>query len=129
MPTTHSTRMPARAPRCRRSRARRSLAGFVERFPRLRIEPRAQELLDELTAEHESAEVVALSHAEDAASRVSRSVAKALPLPARGRALRARATAHVHRRRAGSRQTIQALATLEADEAFPAAVVCPASMS
>jgi SWI/SNF-related matrix-associated actin-dependent regulator of chromatin subfamily A-like protein 1 len=106
-----------------------SLAGFLADFPSVAIEDRERELIAELAAEHERARAtVELSYAEDAS----------LPALELGGVLRPFQRAGVRyaldRRRTfiadeqGLGKTVQALATLEAERAFPAIVVCPASM-
>jgi hypothetical protein len=106
-----------------------ALTEFVEARPALRLDERVEEVLEELTAEHDRASAtVDLSYADDA-------VLDGLEL---GGVLhpfqRAGVRYALERRRTfiadeqGLGKTVQALATLEADEAFPAVVVCPASM-
>ena len=105
------------------------LAEFVEAHPEVLVEEPAQELIEELVAEHERAsETVALSYAEDAEL-------KDLPLGGELHPFqRAGVRYALARRRTfiadeqGLGKTVQALATIEADDAFPAVVVCPASM-
>ena len=92
------------------------------------LEPAAREQLDEMLEEFaRAAATVALSYAEDAE----------LDLELGGELhpfQRAGVRYALERRRTfiadeqGLGKTVQALATLEADEAFPAIVVCPASM-
>ena len=93
------------------------------------VEEPAQELIEELVAEYERAsETVALSYADDAELQ---------DLPLGGELhpfQRAGVRYALERRRTfiadeqGLGKTVQALATIEADEAFPTVVVCPASM-
>ncbi|MGH2846445.1 MAG: DEAD/DEAH box helicase [Thermoleophilaceae bacterium] len=105
------------------------LAGFVAGHPTVRVEERARALLDELVAEHDlAAETVALSYAEDADLDGLALGGELHPFQ------RAGVCYAVERRRTfiadeqGLGKTVQALATLELDGAFPAVVVCPASM-
>jgi SWI/SNF-related matrix-associated actin-dependent regulator of chromatin subfamily A-like protein 1 len=105
------------------------LAEFVAARPEVEVEERARELIEELVAEHErAAATVALSYADDAELH---------DLPLGGELhpfQRAGVRYALERRRTfiadeqGLGKTVQALATLEADGAFPAVVVCPASM-
>ena len=105
------------------------LSAFLEAHPEVRVDDPVHELLSDLMAEHErAAATVALSYAEDAE----------LPDLGLGGELhpfqRAGVRYALGRRRTfiadeqGLGKTVQALATLEADDAFPAVVVCPASM-
>jgi SWI/SNF-related matrix-associated actin-dependent regulator of chromatin subfamily A-like protein 1 len=108
----------------------RHLADFVAAHPEVEVDEQARAMIDELVVEHDrAAAVVELSYADSA------------PLPAGielGGELhpfqRAGVQYALSRRRTfiadeqGLGKTVQALATLEADEAFPAVVVCPASM-
>ncbi len=106
------------------------LADFVASHRDVEVDPQALSLIEELVDEHDrTAAVVKLSYADDA------------PLP-HGLELggelhpfqRAGVQYALSRRRTfiadeqGLGKTVQALATLEADEAFPAVVICPASM-
>ena len=105
------------------------LAEFVEAHPRVLVEEPAQELIDELAAEYERAsETVALSYAEDAELRTSPLGGELHPFQRAGvrYALERRRTFIADEQGLG--KTVQALATIEADDAFPAVVVCPASM-
>ncbi len=105
-----------------------ALHEFVDGHERVALEPAAREQLDEMLTEHARASAtVALSYAEDAE----------LDLELGGELhpfQRAGVRYALERRRTfiadeqGLGKTVQALATLEADEAFPAVVVCPASM-
>ncbi|MEX1142753.1 MAG: DEAD/DEAH box helicase [Thermoleophilaceae bacterium] len=107
----------------------RELADFVAAHPRVRVEEPARELLDELIAEHErAAATVALSHAEDAELDGLALGGELHPFQRAGvrYALERRRTFIADEQGLG--KTVQALATLEADGAFPAVVVCPASM-
>jgi len=106
----------------------RHLTAFLADHPRVRLDERARELLDELADEYDRASAtVALSHADDAE----------LDLALGGELhpfQRAGVRYALDRRRTfiadeqGLGKTVQALATLEADGGFPAVVVCPASM-
>ena len=105
------------------------LASFVHERPGLHVEDPVRELLDELTAEHErAAGTVALSYAEDAELDGLVLGGELHPFQRAGvrYALERRRTFIADEQGLG--KTVQALATLEADGAFPAAVVCPASM-
>ena len=105
------------------------LSEFVAAHPRVHVEEPAEELIEELVAEHQRAsETVALSYADDAELQ---------DLPLGGELhpfQRAGVRYALERRRTfiadeqGLGKTVQALATIEADEAFPTVVVCPASM-
>jgi SWI/SNF-related matrix-associated actin-dependent regulator 1 of chromatin subfamily A len=105
------------------------LAEFVADHPGVRLDERARDLLDELTSEHERAsETVALSYADDAELRDLALGGELHPFQRAGvrYALARRRTFIADEQGLG--KTVQALATLEADDAFPAVVVCPASM-
>ena len=105
------------------------LADFVAAHPEVDVEAPARELIDELVAEHERAtEIVALSYAEDAELDGLELGGELHPFQRAGvrYALERRRTFIADEQGLG--KTVQALATLEADEAFPAIVVCPASM-
>ncbi|HEU0019176.1 MAG TPA: DEAD/DEAH box helicase [Thermoleophilaceae bacterium] len=105
------------------------LAGFVAGHPGVRLDERARDLLDEIVAEHERAsETVALSYADDAELRDLSLGGELHPFQRAGvrYALARRRTFIADEQGLG--KTVQALATLEADNAFPAIVVCPASM-
>jgi hypothetical protein len=104
------------------------LTTFLEEHPQVRVEGRAAELLDELVSEHERAsETVALSYAEDAELELELG-GELHPFQRAGvrYALQRRRTFIADEQGLG--KTVQALAALEADDAFPAVVVCPASM-
>jgi SWI/SNF-related matrix-associated actin-dependent regulator of chromatin subfamily A-like protein 1 len=106
----------------------RELATFMEEHPRVHVDERAGELLEELLSEHERAsETVALSYAEDAELDLDLG-GELHPFQRAGvrYALQRRRTFIADEQGLG--KTVQALATLEADDAFPAVVVCPASM-
>src|SRR5215210_4215805 len=105
------------------------LADFVEKHPEVRVEHPVAGVIQELVAEHErAAATVALSHAHDA--RLDGLVLGGVLHPFQ----RAGVSYALERRRTfiadeqGLGKTVQALATLESDQAFPALVVCPASM-
>ena len=105
------------------------LAGFLEAHPEVKVDGRARELLAELVAEHErAAETVALSYAEDAELDGLVLGGELHPFQRAGvrYALERRRTFIADEQGLG--KTVQALAALEADEAFPCAVICPASM-
>ena len=126
--------LPAATPRgawrCRPTpRSRPQLIDFIEGHPEVHVEEPARELLDELAAEHERAsETVALSYAEDAELDGLELGGELHPFQRAGvrYALARRRTFIADEQGLG--KTVQALATLEADDAFPAVVVCPASM-
>ena len=106
----------------------KELERFVADHPTVEVEARVREVLAELVAEHDrAAATVALSYAEDAE----------LDLELGGELhpfQRAGVRYALERRRTfiadeqGLGKTVQALATIEADGAFPTIVVCPASM-
>ena len=105
------------------------LSEFVAAHPRLRVEESVRHVLDELVAEHErAAATVALSHAEDADLESLALGGELHPFQRAGvrYALERRRTFIADEQGLG--KTVQALAALEADGSFPAAVVCPASM-
>jgi hypothetical protein len=105
------------------------LADFVSDHPRVEVEPAARELIAELVAEHErAAATVALSYAEDAELDGLELGGELHPFQRAGvrYALERRRTFIADEQGLG--KTVQALATLESDAAFPAAVICPASM-
>ncbi|MEA2401092.1 MAG: SWI/SNF-related matrix-associated actin-dependent regulator of chromatin subfamily A-like protein 1 [Thermoleophilaceae bacterium] len=111
---------PALAPR---------LSEFVAARPDLRVDERVAEVLEELTAEYDRASVtVALSHAEDAELDGLELGGELHPFQRAGvrYALERRRTFIADEQGLG--KTVQALAAIEADDAFPAVVVCPASM-
>jgi SWI/SNF-related matrix-associated actin-dependent regulator 1 of chromatin subfamily A len=105
------------------------LTAFAAEHPRLRIDDQARESLEELSAEHRrAASTVALSHAEDADLDALELGGELHPFQRAGvrYALERRRTFVADEQGLG--KTVQALATLQADGAFPAVVVCPASM-
>jgi SWI/SNF-related matrix-associated actin-dependent regulator of chromatin subfamily A-like protein 1 len=105
------------------------LLDFVEAHPELELDEPAQELLEELQAEHDrAAETVALSYADDAELDGLRLGGELHPFQRAGvrYALARRRTFIADEQGLG--KTVQALATIEADGAFPAVVLCPASM-
>jgi SWI/SNF-related matrix-associated actin-dependent regulator of chromatin subfamily A-like protein 1 len=111
---------PALAPR---------LAEFIAARPALHVDERVAEVLEELVAEHDRAsETVRLSYAEDAELDGLELGGVLHPFQRAGvrYALERRRTFIADEQGLG--KTVQALATLEADDAFPAIVVCPASM-
>jgi hypothetical protein len=104
------------------------LQAFVDAHPAVVLEPSAREQLDEMLAEHARAQAtVALSYAEDAELELELG-GELHPFQRAGvrYALERRRTFIADEQGLG--KTVQALATLEADDAFPAVVVCPASM-
>lgn len=105
------------------------LAAFVDDHPGVQVDEPVRELLGELVAEHERAEAtVALSHAEDAELDGLSLGGELHPFQRAGvrYALERRRTFIADEQGLG--KTVQALATIEADGAFPAVVICPASM-
>jgi SWI/SNF-related matrix-associated actin-dependent regulator of chromatin subfamily A-like protein 1 len=107
----------------------KELSAFVDGHPAVRVGAPAGELLEELTAEHDrAAETVALSYADDADLDGLVLGGELHPFQRAGvrYALERRRTFIADEQGLG--KTVQALATLEVDGAFPAAVVCPASM-
>jgi SWI/SNF-related matrix-associated actin-dependent regulator 1 of chromatin subfamily A len=106
-----------------------ALTQFIAERPDLLVEERVGELLDELVAEHDrAARTVALSYAEDAELPEVELGGELHPFQRAGvrYALERRRTFIADEQGLG--KTVQALATLELDDAFPAVVVCPASM-
>jgi SWI/SNF-related matrix-associated actin-dependent regulator of chromatin subfamily A-like protein 1 len=105
------------------------LSEFVVAHPGVALDERARDMLDEIVEEHERAsETVALSYAEDAELRDLSLGGELHPFQRAGvrYALARRRTFIADEQGLG--KTVQALAALEADDAFPAIVVCPASM-
>jgi hypothetical protein len=105
------------------------LAGFVAAHPAVRLDEPVRDLLDELTAEHDRAsETVALSYAETADLDGLVLGGELHPFQRAGvrYALDRRRTFIADEQGLG--KTVQALAALEADGAFPAVVICPASV-
>jgi SWI/SNF-related matrix-associated actin-dependent regulator of chromatin subfamily A-like protein 1 len=106
-----------------------NLTGFVAAHPTVRLDEPVRELLDELTAEHDrAAETVALSYAENADLDGLALGGELHPFQRAGvrYALDRRRTFIADEQGLG--KTVQSLAALEADGAFPAVVVCPASV-
>jgi SWI/SNF-related matrix-associated actin-dependent regulator 1 of chromatin subfamily A len=106
----------------------KELERFVAEHPTVEVEERLAELLDELVAEHDrAAETVALSYAEDAELELELG-GELHPFQRAGvrYALERRRTFIADEQGLG--KTVQALATIESDGAFPAIVICPASM-
>jgi SWI/SNF-related matrix-associated actin-dependent regulator 1 of chromatin subfamily A len=105
------------------------LSDYLEAHPEVHVEEPASELLDELVAEYErAAETVALSYADDAELDGLDLGGELHPFQRAGvrYALARRRTFIADEQGLG--KTVQALATIESDDAFPAVVVCPASM-
>ena len=105
------------------------LQEFVAAHPGIEIDPPANALLEELLAEHaRAARTVALSYAEDAELDGLVLGGELHPFQRAGvrYALERRRTFIADEQGLG--KTVQALAALESDRAFPAVVVCPASM-
>jgi SWI/SNF-related matrix-associated actin-dependent regulator of chromatin subfamily A-like protein 1 len=106
-----------------------ALAGFLTEHPDVVVEDRARDLIDELQDEYDRAsETVALSYAEDAELAGLVLGGELHPFQRAGvrYALEQRRTFIADEQGLG--KTVQALATLERDGAFPAVVICPASM-
>ncbi len=105
-----------------------AVTGFLAEHPAVEVELPARELLEELRTEHDRASAtVALSYAKDADLELELG-GELHPFQRAGvrYALERRRTFIADEQGLG--KTVQALAALEADGAFPAAVVCPASM-
>ena len=105
------------------------LTAFLADHPRVRVDDRAREQLDELVDEHDRASAtVALSHADDARLDGLELGGELHPFQRAGvrYALDRRQTFIADEQGLG--KTVQALATLKVDDAFPAIVICPASM-
>jgi len=105
------------------------LTEFIAGHPEIHVEEPAAELLQELTEEYErAAETVALSYADDAELDDLELGGELHPFQRAGvrYALARRRTFIADEQGLG--KTVQALATIEKDEAFPTVVVCPASM-
>jgi superfamily II DNA or RNA helicase len=105
------------------------LTDYLEAHPEVQVEEPATELLEELVAEYERAsETVALSYAEDADLDDLELGGELHPFQRAGvrYALARRRTFIADEQGLG--KTVQALATIEKDDAFPTVVVCPASM-
>ncbi|MBA3298619.1 MAG: DEAD/DEAH box helicase [Thermoleophilaceae bacterium] len=106
-----------------------AVSAFTAEHPEVEVEDSAREVLAELLVEHDrAATTVALSHAEDAELDGLELGGELHPFQRAGvrYALERRRTFIADEQGLG--KTVQALAALEADGAFPAAVVCPASM-
>jgi SWI/SNF-related matrix-associated actin-dependent regulator of chromatin subfamily A-like protein 1 len=106
-----------------------AFATFLAEHPDVVVEERARDLIDELHVEYDRAsETVALSYAEDAELDGVVLGGELHPFQRAGvrYALERRRTFIADEQGLG--KTVQALATLEVDSAFPAVVVCPASM-
>jgi SWI/SNF-related matrix-associated actin-dependent regulator 1 of chromatin subfamily A len=106
-----------------------AFAEFIREHPGVELEERARDLIDELQDEHDRAsETVALSYADDAELDGLVLGGELHPFQRAGvrYALERRRTFIADEQGLG--KTVQALATLESDGAFPAVVVCPASM-
>jgi SWI/SNF-related matrix-associated actin-dependent regulator 1 of chromatin subfamily A len=104
------------------------LGEFVWAHPKVRLDERARGVLDDLADEHDrAARTVALSYADDAELDLELG-GELHPFQRAGvrYALERRQTFIADEQGLG--KTVQALATLEADDAFPAVVICPASM-
>ena len=105
------------------------LTEFIDAHPEVHVEEPARELLEELTDEYErAAETVALSYADDAELDGLELGGELHPFQRAGvrYALARRRTFIADEQGLG--KTVQALATIEKDGAFPTVVVCPASM-
>jgi SWI/SNF-related matrix-associated actin-dependent regulator of chromatin subfamily A-like protein 1 len=106
-----------------------AFAEFLAEHPDVVVEGRARDLIDELQDEHDRASTtVALSYAQDADLDGVALGGELHPFQRAGvrYALERRRTFIADEQGLG--KTVQALATLQADGAFPAVVVCPASM-
>jgi superfamily II DNA or RNA helicase len=102
---------------------------FVDEHPDIALDDRSDEVIAELVDEHDrAAATVALSYAEDAELDESDLGGELHPFQRAGvrYALERRRTFIADEQGLG--KTVQALAALERDGAFPAIVVCPASM-
>jgi superfamily II DNA or RNA helicase len=107
----------------------RHLGDWVAENPRVELDPRARQVIDELGAEFDRSDVVVrLSYGDSAELRDLQLGGELHPFQRAGvrYALDRRRTFIADEQGLG--KTIQALATLEADGAYPAVVVCPASM-
>jgi len=104
------------------------LGEFVWAHPKVRLDEPARGVLDDLADEHyRASRTVALSYAHDAELDLELG-GELHPFQRAGvrYALERRQTFIADEQGLG--KTVQALATLEADDAFPAVVICPASM-
>jgi superfamily II DNA or RNA helicase len=107
----------------------KEIEAFIAEHPELRVEDRVADMVEELVAEHDrAAATVELSYAEDADLDGLVLGGELHPFQRAGvrYALDRRRTFIADEQGLG--KTVQALAALEADQAFPAIVVCPASM-
>ena len=105
------------------------IQGFIERHTDVEVDARTHEVVAELIAEHDrAAATVDLSYAEDAELGGLELGGELHPFQRAGvrYALERRRTFIADEQGLG--KTVQTLAALEKDGAFPAAVVCPASM-
>ena len=105
------------------------IKGFIESQSDVAVDARTREVVADLVAEHDrAAATVALSYAEDAELDGLELGGELHPFQRAGvrYALERRRTFIADEQGLG--KTVQTLAALEKDEAFPAAVVCPASM-
>ena len=105
------------------------LKAFIDEHPNVEVDSRSREVLAELIEEHDRASrTVALSYAEDAELQDLDLGGELHPFQRAGvrYALERRRTFIADEQGLG--KTVQALTALEADEAFPALVICPASM-
>jgi SWI/SNF-related matrix-associated actin-dependent regulator 1 of chromatin subfamily A len=106
------------------------LSDYLEAHPEVHVEEPAAELLEELREEYERfSDTVALSYADDADLDERLELGGELhPFQRAGvrYALARRRTFIADEQGLG--KTVQALATIESDDAFPTVVVCPASM-
>ena len=106
-----------------------AVISFLERHPEVEVEDTAHDLLRSLAEEHRTRELtVELSHAEDSDVELPSLGGELRPFQRAGvaYALRQRRTFIADEQGLG--KTVQALAALEADDAYPAIVVCPASI-
>jgi SWI/SNF-related matrix-associated actin-dependent regulator 1 of chromatin subfamily A len=106
-----------------------AVQAFIDERDDLLVEEEARDELDKLLTEHRRREeTVALSHAEDADLEVDSLGGVLRPFQRAGvaYALRQRRTFIADEQGLG--KTVQALAALELDDAYPAVVVCPASI-
>ncbi len=107
----------------------RELSRFLAEHPEVEIDESLREVLDELVEEHDRADAtVRLSYADDADLPPLELGGELHPFQRAGvrYALQRRRTFIADEQGLG--KTIQALAAIEAADAFPAAVICPASV-